>query len=106
MARSLDTSKDIVPSLQPKTPLDIRPITVMSKMYRIWGKIRGGQVALHLASQVPKTIGGPCAQVSSEMIALYTSDRIEEALSEKSPLSGVVLDIIKCYNSIPRQPLQ
>ena len=91
---------------QPKTPLDIRPITVMSKMYRIWGKIRGGQVTLHLASQIPKTIGGPCAQVSAEMIALYRSDRIEESLSEKSPLSGVVLDIIKCYNSIPRRPLQ
>ena len=90
----------------PKTPLDIRPITVMSKMYRVWGKIRGGQVAEHLASHVPKTIGGPCAQVSSEMIAFYTADRIEEALCEKSPLSGVVLDIVKCYNSIRRLPLQ
>lgn len=85
---------------------DIRPITVMSKMYRVWGKIRGGQVADHLASHIPKTIGGPCAQVSSEMIAFYTADRIEEAISNKTPLSGVVLDIIKCYNSIPRGPLK
>ena len=91
---------------EPKTPLDIRPITVMSKMYRVWGKIRGGQVADHLASHIPKTIGGPCAQVSSEMIAFYTADRIEEAISNKTPLSGVVLDIIKCYNSIPREPLK
>ncbi len=90
----------------PKTPLDIRPITVMSKMYRIWGKIRGGQVASHLANHVPKTIGGPCAQVSSELIALYTADRIEEALSNKEPLSGVVLDIVKCYNCTPRLPLK
>lgn len=93
-------------SPMPKTPLDIRPITVMSKMYRVWGKIRGGQVATHLASHVPKTIGGPCAQISSELIALYTADRIEEAISSKTPLSGVVLDIIKCYNTIPRLPLQ
>ena len=78
----------------------------MSKMYRIWGKIRGGQVADHLAAHIPKTIGGPCAQVSSEMIAFYTADRIEEAMGNQTPLSGVVLDIIKCYNTIPRQPLQ
>ena len=91
---------------EPKTPLDIRPTTVMSKMYRIWGKIRGGQVAEHLASHLPRTIGGPCAQVSSEMIAFYTADRIEEALSTRTPFSGVVLDIVKCYNSIPRIPLR
>ena len=40
------------------------------------------------------------------MIAFHTADRIEEALSTRAPLSGVGLDIVKCYNSIPRLPLR
>ena len=49
---------------EPKTRLDIRPTTEMSKMYRIWDKIRGGQAAEHLASHVPRTIRWPlCTSV-------------------------------------------
>ena len=44
--------------------------------------------------------------MSSEKIAFHTADRIEEALGTRAPLSGVGLDIVKCYNSIPRLPLR
>ena len=45
---------------QVKSAFDIRPVTVMARMYRIWGKIRGKQVAQKLASTIPPEIGGPC----------------------------------------------
>ena len=89
----------------PKSPMDVRPITILSKVYRLWAKIRGKQIALHLAESVPATIGGPCKGISSELIAQFTSLEIESALHNNKKIQGMVLDLVKCYNAIPREPL-
>ena len=85
-----------------RSPYDIRPVTVMARMYRLWGKIRGKQVAQLLANIVPPEIGGPCKGVAADMIALWTSHKIERAFMEQQTLAGVVIDIVKCYNTVPR----
>lgn len=85
--------------------MDVRPVTILAKAYRVWAKIRGKQIALHLASLVPPTVGGPCKGISSEIIAMLTSDIIEEHTNKSENLAGLVLDVVKCYNGIPRQPL-
>ena len=89
----------------PKSPMDVRPITILSKTYRLWAKIRGKQIAQHLASMVPATIGGPCKGISSEIIAQFTSLEIENALQNHQKIQGMVLDLVKCYNAIPREPM-
>ena len=89
----------------PKSPMDVRPITILSKTYRLWAKIRGKQIAQHLAEMVPATVGGPCKGISSELIAQFTSLEIEEALHLDLKIQGMVLDLVKCYNAIPRDPL-
>lgn len=89
----------------PKSPMDVRPITILCKTYRLWAKIRGKQIANHLGSMVPATVGGPCKGISSELIAQYTSLEIEDALQNNQKLQGMVLDLVKCYNAIPREPL-
>ena len=43
--------------------------------------------------------------ISSELIALLNADLIEDALVENKKISGVVLDLIKAYNAVPRMPL-
>lgn len=90
----------------PESPLDIRPITIISKMYRLWSKIRGKQLAAYLTQQIPPSLGGPAMGISSEMIALLNADVIEDSFASDSALVGVVVDIIKAYNAIPREPLQ
>ena len=89
----------------PKSPMDVRPITILSKTYRLWAKIRGKQIDLHLAEMVPATVGGPCKGISSELIAQFTSLEIESALHSNLEIQGLVLDLVKCYNAIPREPL-
>ena len=89
----------------PRSPMDVRPVTILAKAYRVWAKVRGKQIALHLASLVPPTVGGPCKGISSEIIAMLTSDIIEEHTNKSENLAGLVLDVVKCYNGIPRQPL-
>lgn len=83
-------------------PFDIRPVTVMSRMYRLWGKIRGRQVSTFLAQHIPPTIGGPCKHVAADMIALLTAHKVEKAQTHACTLTGVVIDIVKCYNTVPR----
>jgi len=89
----------------PTTPFDVRPVTILSKTYRLWSRIRGKQIAIHLSSQVPATIGGPSKGISAEMIAMFSTVEIEHSLQNSSDLCGLVLDIVKCYNAVPRQPL-
>ena len=89
----------------PTSPLDIRPITILSKVYRLWSKIRGKQLANFLTANLPRQIGGPSLGISSEMIALLNAELIEEANITGARLSGVVLDLIKAYNTVPRDPL-
>lgn len=71
-------------------------------MYRLWGKIRGRQVSVFLAKHFPSAIGGPCKRVAADMIALLTAHRVEKAQKDGGPLTGVVIDIVKCYNTVPR----
>ena len=88
------------------SPLAIRPVTILSKIYRVWARIRGIEIAKHLADQVPPTIGGPCKGISADVIAMLSSDIIEEHLQGNSQLCGAVIDIVQCYNGIPRIPLR
>eukprot|EP00438_Fugacium_kawagutii_P034103 Skav232063 [mRNA] locus=scaffold1641:153230:157003:- [translate_table: standard] len=87
------------------SPMSIRPVTIMSKLYRLWGKIRGGQVSIWLARNLQAKIGGPCAGISADCIALLTAQLFESAVIDNKRMVGVVIDIIKCYNSIPREIL-
>ena len=41
----------------------------------------------------------------NKYIAMYTAERVEHAITANQPLQGLVLDIIKCYNAVPRIPL-
>ena len=85
-----------------RSPYDVRPVTVMARMYRVWGKIRGKQVSVLLSQTIPPEIGGPCKGVAADMIALLTSFKIEKSLLEHEVLAGIVIDIVKCYNTVPR----
>jgi ribonuclease HI len=88
-----------------KTPFDIRPVTIMAKIYRLWGHIRGKQVTKYISSTIPPEIAGVCKRVSSDMIALLIASKIEDAHRESIPLGGIVIDLMKCYNTVPRGAL-
>ena len=85
-----------------KTPYDIRPVTVMAKIYRLWGHIRGKQVTSYISASIPPEIAGVCKKISSDMIALLIASKVEDAHRLNTPLGGVVVDLMKCYNTVPR----
>ena len=85
-----------------KTPYDIRPVTVMAKIYRLWGHIRGKQVTSYISASIPPEIAGVCKKISSDMIALLIASKVEDAHRLNTPLGGMVVDLMKCYNTVPR----
>ena len=90
---------------EPSSPYDVRPVTVMSKIYRLWGHIRGKQVTAFISANIPPEIAGVCRRVSSDLVALLIASKIEDAHRESKPLCGIVIDLMKCYNTVPRGAL-
>ena len=90
---------------EPSSPYDVRPVTVMSKIYRLWGHIRGKQVTAFISANIPPEIAGECRRVSSDLVALLIASKIEDAHRESKPLGGIVIDLMKCYNTVPRGAL-
>eukprot|EP00438_Fugacium_kawagutii_P004369 Skav214813 [mRNA] locus=scaffold1934:75726:80366:+ [translate_table: standard] len=86
----------------PQSPLQVRPVTVMAKIYRLWGRIRGKQIAAHIITLIPPEVGGPCQKVAADMIALHAAKQLEDSYVHGAQLCGAVFDIMKCYNCVHR----
>ena len=90
---------------QPKSPLDIRPITILSKIYRLWSRLRSLEVLHHISKLMPAQVSATAGGISADMLAAFTANQIESAKCSNRELCGVVIDLIKCYNTIPWEPV-
>ncbi len=91
---------------QARTPLDIRPISILPKMYRLWSRIRSLDVLNHLGQIMPPQVAATAGGISADLLAAYTAIRCEHAHKTSHHLAGLVVDIIKCYNNIPWIPMK
>ena len=85
--------------------LSVRPITVLSRLYRQWSRCRSIQVLKHLGSQLPPEIGGIASNVSADLLVAWIADQIDEGLHSNTSFAGVVVDLTKAFNMLPRIPL-
>ena len=77
--------------------LSVRPITVLSRLYRQWSRCRSIQVLKHLGSQLPPEIGGIASNVSADILVAYVADQIDEGLHSNSTHAGIVVDLTKAF---------
>ena len=91
--------------LPPTNPLHTRPITIISRLYRTWSRYRSFQIIAHIQSQLPPAIAGTAKGVSSEMLAAHVLCEVEQAHQDNDPRLGITVDLVKCYNRIPRRPV-
>ena len=91
---------------KPKSPLDIRPITILPKVYRLWSRLRSLEVLEHLKSQMPAQVAATAGRVSADQIAAYSAYIIEQAEHNDKSVCGLIIDLIKCYNTVPWHPCQ
>ena len=92
-----------VPSAQ-KTQ-QYRPICIFSMFYRAWGSIRAKQCLRHLMTMVPSTLMGNIPGRSPQKIWYHVQQLIEHSYCTSSEMAGSVIDIVKCFNALPRWPL-
>ena len=86
-------------------PLSVRPITIVSVLYRLWSRYRSLQVIQHLGNIVPPQVGGVASRLSADRLTALVCDVLEEAHYTGSHKCGLVIDLQKCFNLIPRTTL-
>ena len=82
-----------------------RPITVFSLIYRTWSSIRSKQCLQHLIDHVPTHCYGNMPGRQASHVWYGVQQKIEEHAYSGLSLSGAMVDIIKCFNTLPRTPL-
>lgn len=92
-------------SEDPQALIDNRPITILSRVYRMWSRFYSITLLVQLSSSVPKTIGGGTKEVSALMMTSYVQELLESHQQNKVFAAGLVIDLVKCFNTIPRYPL-
>ena len=88
----------------PSNAMDLRPITILSRIYRQWSRYRAIAIISGLTKLVPNTVAGGTSNMSALLLSGHFQDMLEDEDNLKS-LCGLTIDIVKCYNTIPRFPL-
>ena len=82
-----------------------RPITVLTLCYRVWSSIRARQALRCLERIVPFSLMGNMPGKSSKLMWYHLQELIEHAHATQQSLAGGVINIVKCFNFLPRSPL-
>ena len=89
----------------PQSFADGRPITIFATIYRLWSGIVARELLRAWATWLPASVAGSMPHRSAHDVAYRLQSAIEEALQGRQPLGGFSIDITKCFNQLPRQPI-
>eukprot|EP00435_Cladocopium_sp_Y103_P072441 s1543_g40.t1 len=77
-----------------------RPITLLPQIYRLWSSVLCLQVTRVLCAWIPMDVTGLLPRRGASMTAYATQFAIEQPRQGPNTLSGLTLDIRKCFNCI------
>eukprot|EP00438_Fugacium_kawagutii_P035419 Skav202009 [mRNA] locus=scaffold1829:120856:132547:- [translate_table: standard] len=77
----------------------LRPISVASLTYRIWSRMCTFHMMRHAR---PLALPFVAPHISTRSIWGWLAERIACQYRQRSTMSGLVLDIVKCFNVLPR----
>ena len=91
----------------PKTPtpehaLDFRPITVLGLLYRCWGTYHAKRAIRTLDPVLPTGLFGSRPSCFAGQVWSHLLWSIELAYETGTPLSGLIVDLRKAFNFLPR----
>ena len=89
----------------PISPFDSRPITVFGVLYRQWSRYRSREILEYYSTFMPSTIALATNRVPADISAAMTALKIEEALNNRTVLCGLGIDLVRCFNTLPRAPI-
>ena len=84
---------------------DYRPVTVYSLFYRVWSSERAREALKVLTPALPAGIQGGVPGRQAKTIWYQLAQTLEFAFMDDVPVHGLLMDIRKAFNAIPRLPL-
>ena len=82
-----------------------RPVTVYGLPYRIWSTERAKEALKTISQVVPASVQGGLPLRQAKVIWYSVAQELEQAYVDDRALHGIMMDIRKCFNAIPRLPL-
>ena len=83
-----------------------RPITVFANLYRMWASGVARAILSQWAGWLPSGVKGSIPGRSVRDLSLSLECRIEQSLRDHRPFGGFPIDIVRCFNQLPRIPLR
>eukprot|EP00435_Cladocopium_sp_Y103_P028358 s1432_g7.t1 len=81
-----------------------RPITIMSLFYRLFAGIRAGQLLSQLAQHADEMQCGFLQGRQAADVGYFIGVCLELSTHQSTPVHGLVADLVKAYNTLPRKP--
>lgn len=82
-----------------------RPVTVYPLPYRIWSSSRAKEAMNSLAPHLPRSVVGGVPARQAKEVWIEVAEVVENAFLSNDPIQGLVVDICRAFNGIPRIPL-
>ena len=86
----------------PDSVQSFRPITILSQSYRLWSSIRAKQMLRHIFV-CPAFLFGNRPHCQASQVWTHLAWVLEESYVQCSPMGGIVADIEKAFNHLPRE---
>eukprot|EP00438_Fugacium_kawagutii_P015719 Skav235342 [mRNA] locus=scaffold520:958024:962610:- [translate_table: standard] len=86
------------------TAAGYRPLTITSLFYRVWAGIRSGQILSQIAGWADKLQCGFLPGKQAADVWYFVGVCLEVSCSYDTPVHGLVADLVKAYNTLPRVP--
>ncbi len=83
---------------------DYRPVTILGLLYRVWGSAHARHWIRHLDPILHPHMYGSRIGCQAAHVWRYILDEVEWAHITGVPVAGIILDLTKAFNTIPRYP--
>ena len=94
-----------IPKSDRFAPLDLRPISIMSPIYRLWAAAHLPEVMAWQERWIDKAQFGARPKHGTEDVFWSLALKIERSLLLGLPLYGFSLDYAKCFDNLPQEIL-
>ena len=84
---------------------EFRPVVVYSLPYRVWSSVRAREALRSVLHVLPTSIQGGVPARQAKSIWFELAFALERSYIDGVGLHGLLMDIQKCFNNIPRLPL-
>lgn len=96
--------KSLAKVVRPTSVSEFRPITVFSFTYRLWSSAQSRYWLQQLEPYLDRMLHGSRAGHQAAMLWRQVMEEVEWAYLQGGELCGIIIDLCKAYNTLPRLP--